>query len=107
MFADQAVTLDLGFPAARDRFLQLTHGDRLDGMSQDAYADGLGGRIRVGPLGSVPGMSKLVRVSLLDPDQLGHARHATERADPDVAAQPVGVRILRPVSYTHLTLPTN
>ena len=67
MFADQAVTLDLGFPAARDRFLQLTHGDRLDGMSQDAYADGLGGRIRVGPLGSVPGMSKLVRVSLLDP----------------------------------------
>ena len=67
MFADQAVTLDLDFPVARDRFLQLTHGDRLHGMSQDAYADGLGGHIRVGPLGSVPGMSKLVRVSLLDP----------------------------------------
>jgi hypothetical protein len=67
MFADQAVTLDLGFPAARDRFLLLTHGNRLDGMSQDAYADGLAGQIRVGPLGGVPGMSKLVRVSLLDP----------------------------------------
>jgi len=67
MFADQAVTLDLEFPAARDRFLLLTHGNRLDGMSQDAYADGLGGQIRVGPLGGVPGISKLVRVSVLDP----------------------------------------
>ena len=67
MFADQAVTLDLDFPAARDQFLLLTHGNRLDGMSQDAYADGLAGQIRVGPLGGVPGMSKLVQVSLLDP----------------------------------------
>jgi hypothetical protein len=67
MFADQAVTLDLDFPAARDQFLLLTHGNRLDGMSQDAYADGLAGQIRVGPLGGVPGISKLVQVSLLDP----------------------------------------
>ena len=67
MFADQGVTLDLGFPAARDQFLLLTHGDRLDGMSRDAYADGLAGQIRVGPLGGVPGISKLVQVSLLDP----------------------------------------
>ena len=67
MFADQAVTLDLDFPAARDQFLLLARGDRLDGMSRDAYADGLAGQIRVGPLGGLPGMSKLVRVSLLDP----------------------------------------
>jgi hypothetical protein len=67
MFADQAVTLDLDFSAARDQFLLLTHGNRLDGLSQDAYADGLAGQIRVGPLGGVPGMSKLVQVSLLDP----------------------------------------
>jgi hypothetical protein len=67
MFADQAVTLDLDFPAARDQFLQLTQGNRLDGMSRDAYADGLAGQIRVGPLGGLPGMSKLVQVSLLDP----------------------------------------
>jgi len=67
MFADQAVTLDLDFPVAREQFLLLTHGNRLDGMSQDAYADGLAGQIRVGPLGGLPGMSKLVRVSLLDP----------------------------------------
>jgi hypothetical protein len=67
MFADQAVTLDLDFRAAKDEFLLLTHGNRLDGMSQDAYAEGLAGQIRVGPLGSVPGISKLVQVSLLDP----------------------------------------
>jgi hypothetical protein len=67
MFADQAVTLDLDFPAAKDEFLLLTHGNRLDGMSQAAYAEGLAGQIRVGPFGSVPGISKLVQVSLLDP----------------------------------------
>jgi hypothetical protein len=67
MFADQAVTLDVGFPVARDKFLLLAHGKRLDGLSRDAYADGLASQIRVGPLGGVPGMSKLVRVSLLDP----------------------------------------
>jgi hypothetical protein len=67
MFADQAVTLDLDFPTAREQFLLLAHGNRLDAMSQDAYADGLAGQIRVGPLGGVPGMSKLVQVSLLDP----------------------------------------
>jgi hypothetical protein len=67
MFADQTVTLDLDFPAAREQFLLLTRGDRLDGMSRDAYADGLAGQIRVGPIGGLPGMSKLVQVSLLDP----------------------------------------
>lgn len=67
MFADQAVTLDLDFPAARDQFLLLMRGNRLDGMSRDAYADGLAGQIRVGPVGGLPGMSKLVQVSLLDP----------------------------------------
>jgi hypothetical protein len=67
MFADQAVTLDLDFPAARDQFLLLTHRNRLEAMSRDAYADGLAGQIRVGPFGGVPGVSKLVQVSLLDP----------------------------------------
>ena len=67
MFTDQAVGLDLDYPVARARFLRLAHGDWLDGLSQDAYTDGLVGEVRVGPFGSVPGMSKLVRVSLLDP----------------------------------------
>jgi len=67
MFADHTVTLDLDFPAARSRLLLLMHAGRLEGMSRDAYSDGLAGQIRVGPFGSMPGMSKLVQVRLLDP----------------------------------------
>ena len=67
MFADQAIALDLDFPVARARFLLLMHADRLESLSRDAYADGLVGQIRVGPFGGVPGISKLVQVSLLDP----------------------------------------
>jgi hypothetical protein len=67
MFTDHAIGLDLDYPVARDRFLRLTCGDWLDHLSRDAYTDGLVGEVRVGPFGSVPGMSKLVRVSLLDP----------------------------------------
>ena len=67
MFTDHAVGLDTDYPVARARFLRLAHGDWLDGPSRDAYTDGLVGEVRVGPFGGVPGMSKLVRVSLLDP----------------------------------------
>jgi hypothetical protein len=67
MFTDHAVGLDLDYPVARSRFLRLAHGDWLDGLSRGAYTDGLVGETRIGPFGSVPGMSKIVRVSLLDP----------------------------------------
>jgi hypothetical protein len=67
MFARQEVTLGLAFPAAKERLTLLTRGDWLDSVSQDAYAEGLAGEIRVGPFGGVPGMSKLVRVSMLEP----------------------------------------
>jgi hypothetical protein len=67
MFADHVVGLDMDYQAARARFLHVAHGDWLDGISRDAYSDGLVGEVRVGPFGSVPGASKLVRVSLLDP----------------------------------------
>src|SRR5438067_4516046 len=67
MFTDHAVGLDMDYPVARARFLSLTDGDWLDGLSRDAYTEGLVGEVRVGPFGSVPGMSKLVRVSLLEP----------------------------------------
>jgi hypothetical protein len=67
MFTDHAVRLDMDYPVARARFLRLAHGDWLDRPSRDAYTDGLADEVRVGPFGSVVGMSKLVRVSLLDP----------------------------------------
>lgn len=67
MFVSQGLTLDVSFVEARARLMTLTHGGWLSTASQGAYADGLAGTIRVGPFGDVPGMSKLVRVSLLEP----------------------------------------
>ena len=67
MFAWHEVMLDLPFSAARARLSVLMHGDWLDSVSQDAYAEGLSGQVRVGPFGPVRGLSKLVTVRLLDP----------------------------------------
>jgi hypothetical protein len=67
MFAQHEVTLGVDFGTARDKLSVLMQGDWLDSVSRDAYTEGLAGQIRVGPLGRVPGMSKLVQVSLLEP----------------------------------------
>jgi hypothetical protein len=62
MFVGHEVLLDLGFSAAQARLANLARGGSLDGASRGAYGDGLQSLMRVGPLGDVPGMSKLVRV---------------------------------------------
>jgi len=67
VFTVDEVELDLDFPAAVSRLALLLRGDWLDSVSQDAYAEGLTGRVRVGPLGAVRGASKRVEVSLLEP----------------------------------------
>lgn len=67
MFVDHAMPLNVAYPGAREQFLRLAEGSLLDGMSHDAYASGLTGRLKVGPLGSMPVISKLVQVRLLDP----------------------------------------
>ena len=67
MFARQEVAVDLDFPTAKARLALLMRGDWLEGLSQDAYAEGLSGQVRVGPFGPVRGLSKLVTVRLLDP----------------------------------------
>jgi hypothetical protein len=59
--------LDVSFTVARSRLAALTHGGWLGSTSELAYADGLAGLIRVRPLGTVLGTSKLVRVRLLEP----------------------------------------
>ena len=66
MFVAAEVPLDLSFPAAAARFANLALGGLLTRASQGAYGDGLTGLVRVGPLGAVPGMSKLVEVHFLD-----------------------------------------
>ena len=62
MFIGAEVRLGLGFKAAQARLDNLTRGGLLRHASDDAYR-GLGsGLARVGPLGTAPGMSKLVAV---------------------------------------------
>ena len=68
MFASHEVRLDLTFARARARLAVLCHAAGwLSGPSEQAYAEGLAGLIRVGPFGAVLGTSKLVRVQLLEP----------------------------------------
>lgn len=67
MFASQEVRLDMTFARARARLAVLCNAGWLSGPSEQAYAEGLAGLIRVGPYGAVLGASKLVRVQLLEP----------------------------------------
>ena len=66
MFVWHEVPLALDFPAAKEKFTLLAHGGWLDSVSQDAYSEGLSGLLRVGPFGGVPGLSKQVRLQLLE-----------------------------------------
>ncbi len=62
MFIGAEVRLGLGFTAAQARLDDLTRGGLLRHASDDAYR-GLGsGLARVGPVGTAPGLSKLVAV---------------------------------------------
>ena len=66
MFVAGEVLLDLSFPAAAARLANLPRGGSLTRVSEGAYGDGPTGLVRVGPLGAVPGMSKLVKVHFLE-----------------------------------------
>ena len=66
MFAAAEVLLDLGFRAAEARLANVARGGLLTPVSEGAYGDGLTGLARVGPLGEVRGVSKLVEVHVLD-----------------------------------------
>lgn len=67
MFVHEEVALEVGFDVAQARLSDLARGGWLSSASEGAYDKGLVGLIRVGPLGAVPGMSKLVRVQVRDP----------------------------------------
>lgn len=67
MFAAQELDLEVSFRAAQARLVNLAHQEWLSDASQHAYENGLAELIRVGPLGEVPGASKLVLVRFLEP----------------------------------------
>jgi hypothetical protein len=71
MFIDDEVPLEVGLDAARAGLANLAVSDGLISASEDAYGEGVTELIRVGPLGSGPGMSKLVRVRFQDLTERG------------------------------------
>ena len=66
MFVRAEVLLDLGFGAAQARLANLARTGSLLRASQHAYGEGITGLARVGPPGSVRGMSKLVELRSRD-----------------------------------------
>jgi hypothetical protein len=66
MFVRRDLRFALSFEAGRARLMNLLSDGGLAGASHAAYEAGIA-VIRVGPLGSVPGAGKLVRVRFLEP----------------------------------------
>ena len=106
MFVGDEVLLDVSFVAARARLANLTRGGSLLSASKDAYGEGITGLARVGPLGSAPGLSRLVEVHVRDlPDAADSARLALRWAatgpggrlfpalDADLTLRPAGEQV--------------
>jgi hypothetical protein len=66
MFVGDQVPLEVSFDTARAGLVALSRGDSLAGASEAAYGEGITGLARIGPLGSVPGISRLVEIRFRD-----------------------------------------
>ena len=108
MFVGDEVLLDVSFNAAQARLANLTHGGSLVRSSRDAYGEGITGLLRVGPLGSAPGMSRLVEVHFRELVTRGESAVLTLRwtatgagnrvfpaLDADITLTPAGERATR------------
>lgn len=66
MFIHEEAALSCSFNQARARLANLIQDGWIGDASERAYEKGMTGLIRVGPLGDVPGVSKLVQVYVRD-----------------------------------------
>lgn len=66
MFVGNEIQLGAGFDATQAGLANLAQSSALLTVSAEAYGEGLTGLVRVGPLGSVRGVSRLVEVHFLD-----------------------------------------
>ncbi|MGE5132332.1 MAG: hypothetical protein ACM32E_05405 [Gemmatimonadota bacterium] len=71
MFIDSERSVNVPLSAARARLAMLADRGGLNQASRSAYDCGLRALIRVGPLGDLPGASKLVDVRFLEPVDRG------------------------------------
>ena len=67
MFLAEQYLCPASIGAARARLVNLAHRGWVSTASAAAYQDGLGQLLWVGPVGDVPGLSRLVQVHFLDP----------------------------------------
>ena len=67
MFASDDLVLPVSFETAAARLARLVSGRFLHGVSGSLYQGGLEYLLRVGPLGAIPGASRLVRVRFTEP----------------------------------------
>jgi hypothetical protein len=73
MFAAHQVMIETQYEVAAARLVHLLNWGALRGACEAAYEGGLEAVIRVGPFGGERGLSKLVRVRVLDPVRRGVA----------------------------------
>ena len=73
VFVSEQRVLSVSIGAARARLANLVHDGWLGGAAEAAYRCGADHLLRVGPLGEVPGLSRLVQVQFLDPVEHGDA----------------------------------
>jgi hypothetical protein len=66
MFVRAELRLPVSFPAAQARLASLAHRGTLLSAAQEAAGDVTTGRARVGPVGPVPGLSRVVEVQFRD-----------------------------------------
>jgi hypothetical protein len=66
VFVGDEVSLGVTFTVARARLANLARGGSLLSVSEDAYNGGITGLVRIGPLGSAPGLSRLIQVRFRD-----------------------------------------
>jgi hypothetical protein len=66
MFVQYETTLPVPFATATARLENVVHGTVLVAASQQSYGEGVTGVLRVGPLGSARGVSRLVEVRFRD-----------------------------------------
>lgn len=67
MFVTDNRMVPVSFAVAASRLDQLARGRLLDGVSERVYDGGVEYLLRVGPVGAVPGASRLVRVRFAQP----------------------------------------
>lgn len=67
MFVTDNRVVPVSFVVAASRLDQLARGRLLDGVSERVYHGGVEYLLRVGPVGAVPGASRLVRVRFAQP----------------------------------------